>query len=1380
MRVLAVIIPPETAMEPRFDETARPERVGPYRLTEPIGTGGMGTVWRAWDERLKRQVAIKHIRADIRITELRQRLWREAQAAARLNHPAIVHIYDLVEDPAGDWIVMELVEGKTLRGLVEEQGPLPVAQAIRLGLAIAEGLAEAHSRGVLHRDLKASNVMVTPSGQAKILDFGLAKQLPGGEDGEDQEASISVPGMIIGTSYAMSPEQALGHALDARSDLFSLGSLLYEILAGEPPFRAANPPASLALILSHRPPPLDEVRPGVPRELSALINGLLEKDRRFRPQSAREVAEALAGLSGLTGASAPGEDLEGSTAVEPALARRPMGTSYGGVSSPSRERRRKMGEQRLLTVVCCGLVRLGEGSGEAEFLDPEDLAEAMAAFQTLAGEVCDRFSGRVGAALGHRLWLYFGYPQAREDDAWRAVQAARELTDRSGEIGPGLGWGRQRLALRIAVHTGLAVVSIRPGQEETLQPGPLLDIAAGLQDLAPVGEIRVTAATRPLIARAFTLEDLPAVRLPGSEEPVAVSRVVREVDPRQEGEGPLTPLVGRERELELLSERYRLARSGTGQAVMISGEPGIGKSRLVSDLRERLAAEGPDWRIAYGSLAAQGSPLAPVLDLLERMLFDAEATDPERKLRRLEDFLEAHGAAPAEVVPLLAPLLGLPFESRFPSPGAHPTYERKKLFEALVALFAGMAERGPLVLVVEDLHWADPSTLDLLGLLLDEITASSLMLVATFRPEFQAPWGHRTHITQLSLNRLTETQATALIDCLTGGEPLPPGLRQQILAKTDGIPLFVEELTKALLETGRPGELSEIPATLSGSLTARLDRPGPAKEVAQIASVIGRTFSLDLLETIAPLDPAALQQGLDELIQAELVHRRGMGSRARYSFKHALIQDAAYASLLSRDRQELHLKIAQALEAESSEAGLLAHHWSRAVSPRSPEPALVRRAVPRLLAAGEHTLRLGAYQEARAHLEAALALARVLPEDSERDEMELPLLVLLCRTLQASLGYTAPEVQKVYDRARELGLRLGDRREISQILYMLWVSRLFEGDFRRALELAEEWLAGARRSGRGLLAAHGAMSHSLYFLGRLPECLHHAETVLAFPPMGQDETVMDYGLPPRAGAAYYSAWALIHLGLEREALARHELAVELAEKHVDPFGMAMALGASLTFHIRRHDLPAVLSTAERMKSQAVELGIPGEESLADRARSWALAEQGDANALRDFLTGSANRRQRINGKLERGWACHQIAALFLRLGKLEEAGAMIEKGLAAAREGEFLVEARLVCLQGEHRLALARQRQGTPEGAADLAAAEDTLRAAFDLARSGLQAPVAERAVSLLAPHLESQGRHAEAEQLRARVQELRAEVAERVRTIFAETGAWPAAGSDG
>ncbi|HJX29100.1 MAG TPA: protein kinase [Thermoanaerobaculia bacterium] len=306
-------------MEPHRDDPGRPEWVGPYRLAAPIGRGGMGVVWRAWDERLKRPVAVKHIRADTQLTELRQRLLREAQAAARLNHSAIVHIYDLVESPEGDWIVMELVEGQTLRSFIQEKGALPLEQAIRIGLDISEGLAEAHSHGILHRDLKAANVMVTPAGRAKILDFGLAKQLSRG-DGDDQEASLSGTGLVVGTSYAMSPEQVLGQPLDARSDLFSLGSLLYEMLTGEPPFRSNTPAASQAAILSLRPPPLGDVRPGLPQGLSDLIGLLLEKDCRFRPQNAIEVARSLAGLAGV---SVPDEDSQASTVEERALVRLP-------------------------------------------------------------------------------------------------------------------------------------------------------------------------------------------------------------------------------------------------------------------------------------------------------------------------------------------------------------------------------------------------------------------------------------------------------------------------------------------------------------------------------------------------------------------------------------------------------------------------------------------------------------------------------------------------------------------------------------------------------------------------------------------------------------------------------------------------------------------------------------------------------------------------------------------------------------------------------------------------------------------------------------------------------------------------------------------------
>ena len=378
-------------------DVKQPVKLGPYRLDELLGFGGMGRVWRGWDERLHRRVALKELRSDALVSNIRERLRREARAAARLNHPSIVHIYDIVEQPDGDWIVMELVEGKTLSRMVRDDGALPVPDAVRIGREIAEGLAEAHAQGILHRDLKAINVMVTPAGRAKILDFGLAKDLT--RDGDPAfDQTLSVPGALLGTSHAMSPEQVLGRALDARSDLFSLGSLLYEILTGKPPFLGETSTASLALVLSFRPPPLAEARPGVPKELSDLVARLLEKEPGRRPESAREVADALAEVSApvpatssrkLEPESLPEISLElnlptldqspwSSTGREPE-SRRSTGSTLG--------RRRPMGERRLVSVVCCGLIGVEESSGEVGFLDVETLAEATPPFQDLAREV---------------------------------------------------------------------------------------------------------------------------------------------------------------------------------------------------------------------------------------------------------------------------------------------------------------------------------------------------------------------------------------------------------------------------------------------------------------------------------------------------------------------------------------------------------------------------------------------------------------------------------------------------------------------------------------------------------------------------------------------------------------------------------------------------------------------------------------------------------------------------------------------------------------------------------------------------------------------------------------------------------------------------------
>ncbi|HWM92444.1 MAG TPA: protein kinase [Thermoanaerobaculia bacterium] len=892
-------------MRPPVDRPVRPERIGPYHLERKLGSGGMGVVYAAWDERLERRVALKKILSDVADEPLRrERFRREARAVAKLSHPAIVQIHDLLETPEGDWIVLEYVEGATLTGRLL-QGALDPGEVIRLARDVAGALEEAHVQGLLHRDLKAENVILAPSGRAKVLDFGLAKLYESGSPTAEATSATS-PGCVVGTYRAMSPEQANGLALDPRSDLFSLGVLLYEAATRVSPFQAETPVDTLTRVCNHQQPPVRRLCPAFPETVSELIDALLQKEPARRPRSAREVSEALA--------SAPAW---GTRTVSPSTVRStvqisPLQEIEGSTIIMDPRRRRTLGEQRPLTVVCCGLMGLDEESGETAFLDSEALSEASDAVQDLVTSLCHQHSGTLGAALGHRIWLYFGYPQTREDDAARAVRAARELAVRGEEIGlvPGT---RRRLALRIAVHTGPAVVVNRPNREEQLQPGATLDIATAIESAMTNPGVVVSAATRELIARGFTTESLASVSLPGSDGGVPVFRVTGAVNLRESDSGlSSTPMVGREQELNLLLDRARLAIGGMGQAVMISGEAGIGKSRLARALRERLSneTESPDWWTAYGSPTTRNTPLAPVVDLLEHALFRWESLDPRLRLHQLEDFLAWHEAPLEETVPLLAPLFSLPFEDVYPPLDLSPDEQQKQTLDALAALFADVAERRPLVLLIEDLQWADPLTLELLSLLFDEITGVPLLLVATFRPELKAPWGFRAQVTHLGLGPLSEIETGLLIDNLLRGRTMPPHIRQQIVERTDGVPLFVEEMTRMLLETGWSGDTPEIPTTLSACLAARLDQPGPAKEVAQVASVIGRTFSFELLRSLSSLDEAALQQGLDRLLQGELVHRRGAGRRARYSFKHTLIQDAAYASLLSRDRQELHRKIA--------------------------------------------------------------------------------------------------------------------------------------------------------------------------------------------------------------------------------------------------------------------------------------------------------------------------------------------------------------------------------------------------------------------------------------------------------------------------------------
>jgi class 3 adenylate cyclase/tetratricopeptide (TPR) repeat protein len=1221
-----------------------PEKLRHYRIEGRLGAGGMGAVYRAFDEVLQRPLALKHLLPQKTNPTAALRFRREALAAARLNHPAIVHIYDILETEEGDWIAMELVEGKTLERLLHE-GSLGLAQAVRLGKEIAEGLAEAHSQRILHRDLKSSNVMVTLSGRAKILDFGIAKFLqPAGEIDVD----LSQTGIVLGTCHAMSPEQIQGLPLDHRSDLFSFGSLLYEMVTGVSPFRAPTAPETLARIWRSEHTRASELRPDLPLDLSDLLDRLLRKNRAQRPGSAEEVARVLddldrrgllpGGTAGQSPRGVPGTEQGagwwpdvslGSTAIDgiggiaEGQGHRPeTDPSASAAPSVSGLLRKTPSERRQVTVVCCELVGIDSGGGgfALRSCDPETLHERTERLRALAGAAASRYAGHLDSVVGHRVLIYFGYPQTFEDNALRAVRTALDLIvdfERMEVDSPFL------LGLRVGIHTGPAVVTTGASTADAVTLGATLDLAVELTALGGLGEVVVSPSTSSLIHKDFVLEALPPVRLPGFENPLTPQRVRQLVSWPDEGGAVRLPLVGRDREMDLLLSRWELAQDGTGQVVLISGEAGIGKSRLALSLRERLPEDAARWLSGYASPFSQSSPLQPVVALLQRLIPLDPAGLP---LDQLEAFLRSY--ALADVLPLFAALLDLPMEGRPPAAGLPPDRQREKTLDALVELLLAMTEREPVVLLIEDIHWADPTTRQWLDRLIEQVPTVPLLLVLTLRLQASdAFWGPRSHLTSITLGPLGEAEAGRLIDQVVREHSLPESVRRQIVERTDGVPLFVEELTKAALESHELGERRELPATLRDSLAARLGRLGSAREIAQLASVIGRVFSLDLLAAVSSRDDATLAQELRSLVQAELIYRKGAGKQARYLFKHALVQDAAYDSLLKRERQQIHLCIAETLEARFAEVAeaqpeLLAHHFEQA--------GQAERAVHYWLKAGGLASSRSANQEAVHQLSNALRLLEALPEGPARDRRELETQNARAAAILTVRGYSDPCLEQAYARAEELAQRLDDRQEHFWAVAGRQNYSLVVGNLPRALELAEHLLVLAEADGSPTLLAVAWYSLGTYHHWQWEHEAAVTELEKAYdlaPPGGDSYDRIHTGSDLRVMILALGSLSLFHLGRPDRAQRWGDQATALAQELGSPFSLALARSfrAGLAHHLR--DVATTLREAQAVYDLAVELGfdhwrwqvsyllawagmqLPGEEHHASKIGDWEASRQ---------------------------------------------------------------------------------------------------------------------------------------------------------------------------
>ena len=1024
-------------------------------------------------------------------------------------------------------------------------------------------------------------------------------------------------------------------------------------------------------------------------------------------------------------------------------------------------------ERRQLTVMFCDLVGSTELSTR---FDPEDLGEMIHAYQDVATQVIRGYDGYIAKYMGDGMLVYFGYPQAQERDAERAVRTALGIIEAMADLNMRADWpGDVELAVRIGIDTGLVVVGEVVGEgdaQERTVVGETPNLAARLQGLAKPNGIVLGSVSRDLAGDAFDYDDLGARELKGIEGFVKAwavrglkEKVVGTAAGRVASDPKRTALVGRDEEVGLLRRAWQQTKAeGRGQAVLISGEPGIGKTALIETLRTQVRAEDHT-RIAFRcSPYHTGSALYPVTEHLKRYLgWQPEHSDAER-LARLESILSDTNLQLAEAVPLVASLLTLSLpEDRYPHVELSPQQLRQQTQDALVSWILDRAEESALLAFCEDIHWADPTTLEFLGMLLEQAPTVPILLVFTTRPDFQPPWPSRSHLTPITLARLERPQTEAMITRLAGDRSLPSEVTEHIAAKSDGVPLYVEELTKTVLgsnvlrEEGDryvlAGSLSAvtIPATLQESLMARLDRLPKVRELVQLGAVLGREFAYDMLLALVELDEPLLQDGLDRLVDGELLYQRGRPPKSRYIFKHALVQDAAYHSLLKRTRQQYHGQVAQLLEERfpdtvENRPEVIAHHYT--------EAGAFDKAFVQWNRAGQRALDRSANAEAIGHFEMAVAQLESLPGGDSRTRAELDLLIKLGGCLAAVEGYAARRTFDVYNRAHALCRQVDDEANLLAVLRGLWICRLVHGELKVAHELAKDTarLAEEKDDTSYRTEAQNLLGVTLACLGDFPRARDHLEESIAL--YGRTRGTRDFmfdsvvGILPRC----FLAHTLWHLGYPDQALERMNDAMALANELSHPFSVAMARDYAAMLHQFRRDGEKARAWADSAIALCEERGFAYYLAWGRIIRGWTLVEEGggqrDIAQMRDGLTAL----KATGAALRLPYYLSSLAEALGKVRRLEEALKDLDEAFVAVdANGEHWRDAELHRLRGEFLLADSQDAHQSAEKcfqkALEVAAAQNArsleLRAAKSLARLWHELGRRNEARDLLGPIVE-------------------------------------------
>jgi class 3 adenylate cyclase/tetratricopeptide (TPR) repeat protein len=974
-------------------------------------------------------------------------------------------------------------------------------------------------------------------------------------------------------------------------------------------------------------------------------------------------------------------------------------------------------ERRQLTVMLCDLVG---STALSTRLDPEDLREIISAYHQRCAELITKHGGFVARYMGDGVLTYFGYPQANEHDAERAVRAGLALVEAVQKLETGAG---VPLQARIGIATGLVVVGdligVGAAQEQAVV-GETPNLAARLQALAEPGAVMIESRTRRMTGGLFEYRDLGTVTLKGFAENVPTWQVLgadATVSRFEALHATTTPLIGREEEMDLLLRRWDQAKRGEGCVVLLSGEPGIGKSRIAQTIVERLSNE-PHTRLRYFcSPHHQDSALYPVITQLERAAGFRRDDSDEQRLDKLEALLSQGTTDLSGVVPLFADWLSIPTGDRYPTLDLTPEKRKQKTHQVGLAQVEGLAARQPLLMLYEDLHWSDPTTREGLDLLLDRIPALRVLVIMTFRSEFTPPWAGRSHVTLLTLNRLPLRHRAEMITHVAGGKILPKEIANQIMDRTDGIPLFIEELTKAVVESGVLTETDggyrvegpiaplSIPTTLHASLLARLDRLAPTREVAQTAAALGRTFSHELISAVTMMSKPQLDDALARLVAAELIFQRGTPPDAEYTFKHALVQDAAYSTLLRSRRLALHARIIATLEGQfpetvAAQPALLAQHCAKA--------GLADNAVMYWLKAGQQAMVRSATTEAVAQLQKGLDELADLPDGPRRQQQELGLRVALASALAATKGYSATDVGNTIARAHALAEQIDQPEHLVPLIYGQWAFHMIRSEHKQALLLAEqiERIGETRNDVVAQLQGRRAQGVTRYYLGEFVAARALLERCHGLGEPTHRATNAGLSADPYAMMLAQLAVTLAHLGYVDQARVRFSEALSEARRLRHALTLANVLTRANWFdwfirtaEAQRH--------AEELLVLSTEHGFPLFLGWAIALRGWGLVTLGQARE------GLALLKRGLTAVRDTG----AVASTPQHYMWLAEACAMLGQPLEGL---EHLAEAEEIVKTKEERVLeaeLHRMRGNLLRATGDRSAAEHSYHRALAIAK---------------------------------------------------------------